>query len=77
MDVEHTAVRPSWDCRACRRPWPCATARDRLRAELTGTQLRIYAWTTLEEAVADLSGLPGPALFQRFMSWTGGVTDPS
>lgn len=70
MDVEHTAARPTWDCRVCARPWPCEPARERLLAELGETQLTMYAWTMLEAAAGELPTLTGLALFERFMTWT-------
>ncbi|RZU54384.1 hypothetical protein EV385_6335 [Krasilnikovia cinnamomea] len=69
-DSGHTAERPSWDCRACGRPWPCDAAREGLRGEMDPVALAIYMWVNLEEAVRDLP--PGPALelFERFIRWT-------
>lgn len=67
---DHSADRPTWNCRTCREPWPCASAQADLRAELGETQLRMYLWTTLEEAVGDLSHVTSPELFQRFFAWT-------
>lgn len=67
--VEHTADRPSWDCRVCGRPWPCAPARLSLRTEMGDTELRVYSWTMLEDAVGELPQLAGPELFKRFVVW--------
>lgn len=69
-DLDHTAARPSWDCRVCGRPWPCEPARERLLGELGATQLRMYTWMMLEAAAGDLQALTAPSLFERFMSWT-------
>src|SRR4051794_13841654 len=41
---EHSAERPSWDCRACGRPWPCDPAREHLQSEMDGTVLAVYMW---------------------------------
>lgn len=65
----HSADRPTWNCRACGEPWPCASAQVALRAQVGETQLRIDLWTTLEEAVGDLTHATGPELFQRFFAW--------
>jgi hypothetical protein len=73
---EHSAARPTWDCRVCADPWPCAPARLALRAELGETQLRIYGWTVLEEAVGDLPQLTAPQLFRRFLLWTRSPSSP-
>lgn len=67
---EHTAARPSWDCRSCDKPWPCDPAREALVAELDPVQLAIYAWVNLEEAVGDLPAMPAVEAFERFLHWT-------
>ena len=76
-DVEHQAARPSWDCRACARPWPCDPAREQLAAEMGRVQLSVYAWLNLEEAVGDLPPMPPDETFDRFIGWTRGSTAPT
>ena len=67
---DHTAERPSWDCRSCGKPWPCDPARERLIAELDRVQLAIYMWVNLEEAAHDMPKGPADELFERFIKWT-------
>ena len=67
---EHIAARPSWDCLACGKPWPCDPARESLAAELDRVRLAMYAWTNLEEAAGDLRGMPAHEAFDRFLAWT-------
>ncbi len=68
--TDHTAERPSWDCRSCGKPWPCDPAREQLASEMGGTALAIFMWLHLEEAVGDLPPGPPAELFDRFVSWT-------
>ena len=71
MEPEHSAERPSWDCKVCGQAWPCAPAREELVAEYgRGTSLAMLGWGYLEEAVADLPEGPPGELFDRFISWT-------
>ncbi len=70
MPAEHIAHRPSWDWRACGRPWPCHPAREALAAELSPVRLAMYLWTNLEEAAGDLPALPAAEAFDRFIAWT-------
>lgn len=69
--MEHIEERPSWDCRACGKPWPCDPAREELAATLAPTRLRTQMWTRLEVAAQDLSHDPAAELFERFLHWTG------
>jgi hypothetical protein len=73
----HAPLRPLWICRSCASPWPCATARLKLKAEYCEhrADLPVYMATVMHEAIADLSRLnPGtldPAeVFVRFIAWT-------
>ena len=67
----HTAQRPSWDCEACGRAWPCAPARAELVTQYgPGTALAMLGWGFLEEAVRDLPSGPPRELFDRFIGWT-------
>ncbi|WP_027659837.1 hypothetical protein [Salinispora fenicalii] len=73
----HTPLRPTWTCRACGHPWPCAEARLLLKAEYETRQssLSIYLAGLLYEAMHDLYHLnphdgPNPReLFDRFVAW--------
>ena len=65
----HQPVRPSWDCSACGRPWPCAPAQLGLVTELDSVALAMYSWICLEEAAGDLPNAEPGELFQRFLAW--------
>ena len=68
--AEHTPARPSWDCRACGRPWPCDAARKRLTGELGRVDLAVLMWDHIEEAARDMPRIPASELFDRFLRWT-------
>jgi len=68
--TERTAARPSWECRACDKPWPCDPAREQLAAEMDGLQLSLYLFTCLEVVAGDLPRLPPGEAFDRFIAWT-------
>lgn len=73
----HTPLRPTWACRACCQPWPCAEAQLLLRVEFEGRRsgLLIYLAGLLYEAMHDLYHLSPDdqvephELFDRFVSW--------
>ncbi|MFD0823433.1 hypothetical protein ACFQ0D_35110 [Micromonospora zhanjiangensis] len=73
----HLPLRPLWLCRVCGTPWPCATARLKLKCEYADdrTGLSVYLCSVLHEAIADLCRLdpanpPAPhATFTRFVAW--------
>ncbi|MEV6301483.1 hypothetical protein AB0M02_18880 [Actinoplanes sp. NPDC051861] len=67
---EHEPSRPSWDCAACGRPWPCGPARANLTAELGRVDLAVRMWDYLEEAARELPQTPASELFDRFLRWT-------
>lgn len=69
-DAGHHPARPSWDCVACGRPWPCDPARESLASRLDMIGLAMYGWDRLEEAAGELPGTPPGELFDRFVSWT-------
>jgi hypothetical protein len=71
MSSEHIEERPSWDCGACGKPWPCDPAREELAAALDPVALRIQMWTRLEVAALDMPHGPASELFERFLRWTG------
>ena len=68
--TEHIAHRPSWDCLACGKDWPCDPAREALAVELDSVRLAMYMWCHLEEAAPDLKVSMGD-IFIRFIAWTG------
>jgi hypothetical protein len=72
--VEHLRDRPGWDCRSCRQPWPCATAKANLLIEFRQfpSVLTIYLSAQMYEALGDMTsaGKPAPSnLYDRFLSW--------
>lgn len=69
-DVEHTCERPSWACRACGHPWPCAPAKASLVDGGDRVMLMMYMWGHLDRAVTELPGRPPAEMFDRFLNWT-------
>ncbi len=72
--MEHIEERPSWDCGACGKPWPCDPAREELAATLTPVAPRTQMWTRLEEAAQDMPTTPAREPFERFIGW---LADPN
>ncbi|GAA1592774.1 hypothetical protein GCM10009828_017230 [Actinoplanes couchii] len=68
--VEHTCARPSWECRACGLPWPCAPAKVSLADGADRVMLMMYMWGHLDHAMTELSPRPPAEMFDRFLSWT-------
>jgi hypothetical protein len=72
--TEHLNQRPEWDCRVCRRPWPCASAKAKLRTEFDTfpSVLTVYLAGQMYDAMDDLRshGEAAPAdMYERFVSW--------
>jgi len=72
--TEHLAERPSWDCRVCAQPWPCAVAKVDLASEFVGrpTELMLYLSANMYEAIEDMRAVArgSPAgLSERFLHW--------
>jgi hypothetical protein len=69
----HTPVRPTWNCAACGREWPCSGAHGRLLAEFDGapTSLNIYLAGMYMAASQDLRFHAAGELYQRFLGWVG------
>ena len=72
--TEHHSGRPSWDCRACGMPWPCANAKVDLAQEFQNfpSVLAIYMSAQMHDALNDLTahGEPPPLdLYERFLAW--------
>ncbi len=71
----HLPQRPPWTCEACKRPWPCAEAKETLLGEYKGfrTALILYLAGQMAEAREDLaeldSGTCPDDLMERFVSW--------
>lgn len=70
--TEHMAQRPSWECRACGKDWPCDPARERLAAEYgaDATGLATWLWMRLEEYALDAGPGPLSGAFERFIAWS-------
>jgi hypothetical protein len=71
---EHVGQRPSWDCRACGQPWPCAVAKDELCAEFRNfpSVLSIYMSAQMYDAANDFmdhGASPPVDLYERFLAW--------
>jgi predicted DNA-binding transcriptional regulator AlpA len=75
MDLdEHEPTRPTWNCRACGRDWPCVPARKALTGKVDSDdidsqfELCIVMWSYLERFVLDVG--PVPEALERFIDWT-------
>jgi hypothetical protein len=74
-EPEHMAVRPSWNCRVCDDPWPCATAKTALTEEYQSfpSLLFLFLVSTYQEARETFGYSDRPAdLFERFVGWAQG-----
>ncbi|MFV2108274.1 flavin reductase [Micromonospora sp. LOL_015] len=67
--VGHVAWRPSWRCRACRRPWPCEPARAELLASFDRIGRCMYVAELAAEAARDLPDLTPAQTYARFIAW--------
>ncbi|WP_433790968.1 hypothetical protein [Actinoplanes sp. CA-252034] len=72
--TEHVGERPSWDCRVCGGPWPCATAKVELAEQYRSFPhgLAIFLGSCMLEAIDDLAartGGPPADLYERFLGW--------
>ncbi len=69
--AEHAAERPTWLCRDCGHLWPCATARQQLSDEMSGTELAINMYGYLEQFIKDRTcDYLSDGVFTRFVGWT-------
>jgi hypothetical protein len=69
------AMRPSWDCRVCGAPWPCAPGKVALSEEYRDfpSLLILFLMSTYHEAREHLGYLGQPAdLFERIAGWAHG-----
>jgi len=71
---EHLPVRYTWICTACRRDWPCLTARNALLTEYADVPaaLGMSLAILFLEAASDLEDVPAGKLYRRF---GGGVPE--
>lgn len=75
----HNPRTPTWDCRSCSEPWPCAQARQELVLDLGWVRVSIYLAVMMERAAGDLQGVYPHQLWNRFIEWTypiHGIHDP-
>jgi hypothetical protein len=70
VSPDHTAARPSGECRVCDKPRPCDRAREALAGEFDSMRLAVFMWLNLEEAATHLNDEPASDLFERFIRWT-------
>ncbi|BBH65313.1 hypothetical protein ACTI_19980 [Actinoplanes sp. OR16] len=73
--TDHQAERPTWDCKTCGEPWPCATAKVELADQYHRFPhgLTIVIGSYLVEAIDDWAtdtSRPPPNLYARFLGWT-------
>lgn len=73
MSVLHTPLRPGWECRACRDPWPCHPARVGLRRELDTDRLGVslYCAAQFASMAQDLGAERADVLYARCFGWMG------
>jgi hypothetical protein len=70
--IEHQPAYPSWDCKACGKPWPRDPTRECLTTLYDPTTLSIVMAERLNEAAGDLSSDRPSKLFDRFLAWNRG-----
>lgn len=68
-ETTHVPKAPSWRCRDCRTPWPCAPARADMMASMDRTARVIYISMQMAEAAKDQPHLSADELFARFLGW--------
>jgi hypothetical protein len=71
---EHVGLRPRWECLVCAEPWPCAIAKEAMRAEFRSypSVLTIYMSAQMFDAAEDFMAHgagPPPDLYERFLAW--------
>lgn len=70
--IEHQPTRPTWECRRCQGPWPCAAGRVQLaeayRDDRSG--LAIYMGKLYAAALEELPTIPPGPLYEQFVAWT-------
>ena len=69
VEVMHVAERPSWRCHECRAPWPCASVKADLTANMDRIGRVIYMDLHFVDAVGDQLQLADGELFDRFIGW--------
>ena len=77
--TEHTADRPTWDCRVCGRPWPCAVAKVELSEHFASMGLGLFMASCWYEAIESFrwGDAQVPAdLYDRFLGWVANANGP-
>lgn len=71
ISIWHPAATPSWLCRTCGDPWPCAERKIRFLQDYEGKrkELRTLLSMFLIDATEDLTE-PIEVLHERFVSWS-------
>jgi hypothetical protein len=73
----HLPNRPSWDCQACGKDWPCDPAREYIAQQSpTSVYLSIMMWAYFEQFLLDNGPGPLSEVYERFMGWTRGRATP-
>ncbi|SBT64202.1 hypothetical protein GA0070622_1172 [Micromonospora sediminicola] len=74
--VDHQPHRPSWECRACYEPWPCAAGQVQLAEAYRGDRsgLTIYMGKLYAAALVELPAFPPRLLYSQFVAWTRALT---
>jgi hypothetical protein len=69
--LSHRAVRPTWDCGTCGRPWPCDARRAQLSEEFADARVSLILLLSayFEHACQDLPDAPAGSLYNRFIGW--------
>jgi hypothetical protein len=67
---DHLPDRPSWDCVACCREWPCDPAQIALAHALSARWVSIMMSEWMFLAASELIGAIPGELFDRFLLWT-------
>ena len=80
--TEHVYARPSWDCRACGEPWPCAPAKVELAEQYRNVaMLNLYLLSALREMIDDFACGPIKAhvpsgVYDRGLGWAAVLQVP-
>ncbi|MCT2280386.1 flavin reductase [Micromonospora chalcea] len=74
--VDHQPHRPSWECRACYEPWPCAAGQVQLAEAYRDDRaaLSVYMGELYAAAQEDLPEFPPRLLYTQFVAWTRPLT---
>lgn len=68
-EVIHAPERPSWRCRGCGTPWPCAPAKADLIATTDLVGRVIYMGLHVGDLMSDQPTLDSEAVFDRLLGW--------